>query len=102
MLVLPQILTQTTARACLDNLSGTLRGLAQPDVAVDSRALRQFDSAALAVLLALRRQALAAGKSMSVNGLPARLGDLARLYGVVELLGVASGSSASDRASSLP
>lgn len=102
MLVLPQVLTQATASACLANLSEALRGLTQPVVTVDARALHQFDTAALAVLLALRRQALAAGQSLLVNGLPARLADLARLYGVVDLLGLAPPVSASQLGSRLP
>ncbi|MEP6826005.1 MAG: STAS domain-containing protein, partial [Ramlibacter sp.] len=52
----------------------------------DASALTRFDSSALAVLLECRREALARGKSFSVSGLPARLRDLANLYGVAELL----------------
>jgi phospholipid transport system transporter-binding protein len=37
-------------------------------------------------LLACRREALAAGKSFAVRALPARLRQLAGLYGVAELL----------------
>lgn len=89
MLVLPQVLTQAGASACLAKLSAELRAQTQSDVMLDARALQQFDSVALAVLLALRRQALSAGKSWAVNGLPTRLADLARLYGVAELFGSA-------------
>jgi len=87
MLVLPQTLTQLTARASLADLSTALRAEPQHQVEVDARGLQHFDSAALAVLLALRRQALSARKSWQVSGLPTRLGDLARVYGVVDLLG---------------
>jgi phospholipid transport system transporter-binding protein len=38
------------------------------------------------VLLACRREALAAGKAFSVRGLPTRLRQLAGLYGVAELI----------------
>jgi len=48
--------------------------------------LNRFDSAALAVLLEFRRESLALGKRFSVHGLPARLADLATLYGIIELL----------------
>ncbi|OIN91422.1 MAG: hypothetical protein AUJ20_10975 [Comamonadaceae bacterium CG1_02_60_18] len=88
MLLLPQALTQSSASACLAQLSAQLRAQTQAEVVVDALALQQFDSVALAVLLALRRQALAAGKSWSVNGLPTRLADLARLYGLADLLGL--------------
>nr|WP_256387525.1 STAS domain-containing protein [Polaromonas sp. A23] len=59
-------------------------------VVADAGALVTFDSSALAVLLACRREALAAGKTFSVLALPARLRQLAGLYGVEELLPVAT------------
>eukprot|EP01031_Cornospumella_fuschlensis_P015833 gene15833-19341_t len=59
-------------------------------VIADASALSQFDSSAIAVLLACRREALAAGKVFSVQGLPARLRQLAGLYGVAELIPVAA------------
>jgi phospholipid transport system transporter-binding protein len=55
-------------------------------VVLDASALTQFDSSALAVMLACRRTALAAGKTFAVNGLPPALSQLAGLYGVVELI----------------
>lgn len=54
--------------------------------ALDASTLAEFDSSVLAVLLALRRRALAAGATLRVSGLPARLRDLAALYGVSALL----------------
>lgn len=85
MLQLPEVLTQTTATACLRDLNAAMPG--EPAaVAIDASRLGQFDSAALAVLLALRRQALQLGKTFAIAGLPQRLGDLARLYGIDELL----------------
>ena len=53
---------------------------------LDVSALQVFDSSALAVLLAVRRRVLAAGARWRVEGLPERLRDLAKLYGVSELL----------------
>jgi len=41
---------------------------------------------ALAVLLALRREAQAAGRAFGVQGLPPRLRELASVYGVEALL----------------
>lgn len=90
MLVLPKELTQTQATACLRMLVQGLRALSGQDVVVDATGLSRFDSAALAVLLELRRETLAQGKRFSVRGLPARLADLASLYGIVELLPAAS------------
>lgn len=90
VLVLPQELTQGKASACLRALLSDLRSQPEPNVVVDARALSRFDSAALAVLLECRRQTLALGKRFSVLGLPARLDDLATLYGIVELLPAAA------------
>lgn len=55
-------------------------------VVLDASALTQFDSSALAVMLACRREALAAGKTFAVQGLPVKLSQLAGLYGVAELV----------------
>lgn len=85
MLTLPSILTHAEAAG----LSGSLRGLVDQEgaqVVADASALTEFDSSALAVLLACRREALAAGKAFSVSGLPPRLRQLAGLYGVAELI----------------
>lgn len=85
MLELPAELTQTSATACLRDLSAGLS--AETDgVVVSAVKLGRFDSAALAVLLALRRETLALGKTFAVTKLPERLADLARLYGIAELL----------------
>ena len=86
MLTLPAELTQTQARACLGALAQGLRAAADGTVVVDASALQRFDSAALAVLLELRRQTLALGKAFAVAHVPARLADLATLYGIGELL----------------
>jgi len=87
MLILPQTLTQTGVTASLATLSAAVTQEPAQFV-VDASPLRQFDSTALAVLLALRRQAQALGKSMVIQGLAPRLADLARLYGVTGLLGL--------------
>ena len=55
-------------------------------VVLDASALTQFDSSALAVMLACRRSAMAAGKAFVVQGLPPKLHQLAGLYGVAGLL----------------
>jgi phospholipid transport system transporter-binding protein len=86
VLVLPQELTQSQATACLAMLVQGLRAQSGPAAVVDASALTRFDSSALAVLLEFRRESLAMGKRFSIRGLPTRLGDLAALYGIVELL----------------
>ena len=85
MLVLPAELTHAQARTCLRMLVQALGGESTAAIA-DASALAKFDSSALAVLLACRREAQVMGKTFSVRGLPARLRSLAALYGVGELL----------------
>jgi phospholipid transport system transporter-binding protein len=85
VLSLPAELTHASANACLAQLTGGLTAeLAQ--VVVDAKALDRFDSSALAVLLEFERVCVRAGKSLTVQGLPSRLQDLATLYGIEGLL----------------
>jgi len=84
MLVLPDVITQANAVACLAALSKELPGQAAAEV--DAAKLSRFDSAALALLLEVRRQALKLGKKFVLKGAPQRLQDLAALYGITELL----------------
>jgi len=86
VLILPAELTHEHAGACCRMLTQGLRSQAEPAVVADAGALSRFDSSALAVLLECRREALALGKTFSVSRLPARLRELATLYGVAELL----------------
>ena len=60
--------------------------IAGPAVVVDAQGLRVLDSSAVAVLLALRRELQAAGRSFSLRHPPARLNELLSLYGVSDLL----------------
>jgi phospholipid transport system transporter-binding protein len=53
---------------------------------VDASVLRDFDSAALATLLALRRHLQQQGRLLSLSRVPPRLAELVALYGVGELL----------------
>jgi len=84
-LVLPTELTHAQAQACLRMLTQGLKPGPLPVVA-DASALSIFDSSALAVLLACRREALSLGRAFTVRGLHPRLAGLARLYGIAELL----------------
>lgn len=86
MLVLPQQLTHAEAPACCRMLAQALRTEAGTQAVADASALNRFDSSALAVLLECRREALALGKTFAVSQLPARLRELATLYGVADLL----------------
>ena len=89
-LKLPTTLMHEHADACLSQWVNELQGVqsvveAEP-VRVDASALSDFDSSALAVLLGLRRVAKAQGRAVLVEGMSARLRELATLYGVLELL----------------
>lgn len=86
MLDLPAELTNVQATALLQRLGEQLLGETGAMLTVDATAMERFDSSALAVLLQLRRDALAQGKTFAVKGLPQRLRELAGLYGVAELL----------------
>ena len=58
-------------------------------VRIDAGALKTFDTSAIALLLQARRLAQAADRGFEVVGAPARLAELARLYGVQALLSLA-------------
>ena len=89
MLILPAVVTHAQALDTARSLSTQVASQAE-GVVLDASALTQFDSSALAVMLACRREAMAAGKTFSVHGLPAKLGQLAGLYGVAELIPAAA------------
>ncbi|KAB7650589.1 STAS domain-containing protein [Sutterella seckii] len=65
-----------------------LRAQASGDFTVDLSDVKRADSAALSVQLSARRKAEALGGRLAIEGLPADLKTLARLYGVEEILGL--------------
>ena len=84
---------QLPATATLDQAGQLLAlldtGLAQTEAAalrIDASALREFDTSALALLLEAQRRIKVQGGSLVVVGAPAKLIELARLYGVDQLL----------------
>ena len=85
MLRLPDTVVHDNAIACLRNWRGQLP-LGDGPVKLDASALKRFDSTVLAVVLDLRRQVVAQGRTLELEDAPARLVDLAALYGVLELL----------------
>jgi phospholipid transport system transporter-binding protein len=95
VLVLPQELTHAQANACLVQLMAELKAQEGAEVVVDAHGLQRFDSAALAVLLEIKRQCAACAKRFSIDGMPKQLSDLATLYGISELLPIAPASPAS-------
>ncbi|AQG99731.1 anti-anti-sigma factor [Burkholderia sp. KK1] len=76
-------LTHESAKAALD---AGLSRIAAGATEVDCAPLTQFDSSALAVLLAWQRAASARGAAFGVVNLPSGLASLARAYGVDTLL----------------
>ncbi|CAD5372607.1 STAS domain-containing protein [Rubrivivax sp. A210] len=63
-------------------------------LSVDASALQAFDTSTIALLMQARRLAGAAGRGFELVGAPAKLAELARLYGVEELLSLSSSSRA--------
>ena len=53
---------------------------------LDASALSEFDTSAIALLLHAQRAARARGLALQVQGAPAKLRQMAQLYGVAELL----------------
>jgi phospholipid transport system transporter-binding protein len=67
-------------------LEAGLSRIASGATQVDCAALKQFDSSALAVLLAWQRAASARGTALDIVNLPSGLASLAQAYGVDTLL----------------
>jgi phospholipid transport system transporter-binding protein len=86
VLRLPEVLMHAQASACRAQLLQAMQASEDRVLLIDASSLRQFDSSALAVLLACRRQAQAQSRQLQVQGLPARLAELASLYGVLSWL----------------
>jgi phospholipid transport system transporter-binding protein len=93
MLVLPEVVTVREALDVMRMLEQNVRQDSDPALTIDASALRDFDTAAIAVLLECSRQATAWGKSMVIKGAPPKLGELAALYGVDKLLAFAPTSA---------
>lgn len=71
--------------AAAERASGTLH--------IDASALAELDTAAVALLLHARRAAQARSLLLQVDGAPPKLRELARLYGVLELLPLGADAS---------
>lgn len=85
-LKLPTVLLHDQANACLAQWVAQLHEPLPPQVVVNAADLVDFDSSALAVLLGLRRVLVPQGSALWVEGMSPRLLELARLYGVLDLL----------------
>ena len=85
-LKLPATLLHAQANACLAQWVAQLGSSTSGPVVLDASELVEFDSSALAVLLGLRRELVAQGRSLQIAGMSSRLKALAALYGVQALL----------------
>jgi phospholipid transport system transporter-binding protein len=74
-----------TLPAALAESSGAFR--------IDCSRLETYDSSTLSLLLQAHRLAQAAGRGFEVLAAPAQLAELARLYGVEELLSLSAASA---------
>jgi phospholipid transport system transporter-binding protein len=83
-MALPAQLTMQDAPQTLAALQRWLE--TEPQPRLDASALQTLDTAALALLLELQRQATAAGKRLQLTGAPPKLTQLAQLYDVAELI----------------
>jgi phospholipid transport system transporter-binding protein len=86
LLTLHSDLRHSTAAACLAQLQSQIRSSADAEVEIQAGDLADFDSSALAVLLGCRREAESLSKTLKFKQFPAKLRELALLYGVSELL----------------
>ena len=87
-ITLPARLTIGEASVTLAQLRAALVVAGAAPV-IDASALAVLDTSAVAVLLDCQRIAQQAGHALQVQGAPVKLADLARLYGVDGLLGLA-------------
>jgi phospholipid transport system transporter-binding protein len=87
-IALPALVMQAQAQSVADGLVAALCAQVTQgrEAELDASALHQFDSSALAVVLACRRAVLGLGGQFRVTGLPPRAQALAKVYGVTELL----------------
>jgi phospholipid transport system transporter-binding protein len=88
MMSLPASLTLREAPAVLESLRQAFAADGAAVWRIDAASVTQLDTSALAVLLECRRMAGEAKRTLEIVGVPPRLGDLAQLYGVDELLGI--------------
>lgn len=88
MIALPSHLTLREATTVLRSVLPSIAEAAEPTVTVDAAALTHIDSAALAVLLECKRHAQSHQRDLVVVNVPARLQELAKLYGVEDMLGM--------------
>jgi len=88
MTSLPASVTLKDAQAILESLRQSFAADTGEVWRIDAASVTQLDTSALAVLLECSRMAAEAKRKLQVVNAPARMTDLAHLYGVDGLLGV--------------
>ena len=88
MTALPASLTLKDAQAVLESLRQSFAADSGDVWRIDAAPVAQLDTSALAVLLECSRMAAAGKRKLEIVNPPARMSDLAHLYGVDGLLGV--------------
>lgn len=100
VLTLPTSLTHDNATGVLTDFLAEIAKSGSNQVRIDAGALLQFDSSALALVLACRRRIIASGGDFALVSAPARIEQLAGVYGIDRLLG--HGGSPADCATGNP
>ena len=90
MTSLPASLTLKDAQAVLESLRQSFAADSGEVWRIDAAPVTQLDTSALAVLLECSRMASAGKRKLQIVNAPTRMSDLAHLYGVDCLLGVAA------------
>jgi phospholipid transport system transporter-binding protein len=88
-MALPSRLTLAEATAAAQQLSSRAQSDAAREpmpLVLDARGLEAFDSSAFAVMLEVARKATSGGQNVTVRGAPQSMIELAKLYGINELL----------------
>ncbi|MEN9628800.1 MAG: hypothetical protein RJA10_2027 [Pseudomonadota bacterium] len=85
-LKLPAVASLEQAPALLQEVDAALAAAGSRTLQVDASGLTEFDTSAVALLLHAQREARTRGATLQVLGAPPKLRELARLYGVDELL----------------
>ena len=83
---LPETVTLAQAKVTLTAYRRALDSADGAHAEIDASALKRFDSSLIAVLLGCARAARGRGLEMVLHAPPAQLLELAKLYGVDELL----------------
>lgn len=86
LLALPAVASIAQAQALEREVDAAVASADADGLQVDASALAEFDTSAIALLLHAQRSARARGLPLQLTGAPPKLRELARLYGVEELL----------------